>query len=102
MKQSDIIAKLRDHERDLRAAGISRLAVVGSVARGEDAADSDIDILVRFAPGAERTGFAYFGRTEELTRRLEAILGRPVDLIVEPVRKDHLRRRVEEDRTVAF
>jgi hypothetical protein len=102
MKQGDIIAKLRDHERDLRAAGISSLAVVGSVARGEADEDSDVDILVRLAPDAHTRGFAYFGHIDALTRRLEAILGRPVDLIAEPIRKDHLRRRVQKDRAVAF
>jgi hypothetical protein len=33
---------------------------------------------------------------------IQAILQRPVDVIAEPVRKDRLRRRIEEDRVIAF
>ena len=102
MEQSDIITKLRAHERDLRAAGISHLAVVGSVARGDAGENSDVDVLVRLAPDAAASGFAYFGKLDALTRRIEEILGRPVDLIAEPIRKDHLRRSLQEDRAVAF
>ena len=102
MRRDDIIAKLRDHERDLRAAGILSLALVGSMARGEAEEDSDVDILVRFAPDAAASGFAYFGHIDALARRLEAILGRPVDLIAEPIRKEQLRRRMQKDRAIAF
>ena len=102
MRRDDIIAKLRYHERDLRAAGISSLALVGSVARGEADDDSDVDILVRLSPDAAAGGFAYFGHIDTLASRLEAIVGRPVDLIAEPIRKDQLRRRVQKDRVIAF
>ena len=102
MNRDDIIARLRAHERDLRAAGVSGVSLVGSVARGDDRADSDIDILVRLNPDDPRRGFGYFGRIEEITRRLEAIVGRSVDVIAEPVRKARLRRMIEEDRIVAF
>jgi predicted nucleotidyltransferase len=102
MTQGDVIAKLRAHERDLRAAGIESLALVGSTARGESTEGSDVDILVRLAADSSHQGFAYFGHVDALTHRLEKILGRPVDLITEPIRKDHLRRRLEEDRVVAF
>jgi hypothetical protein len=78
------------------------LSLVGSVARGEDRADSDVDILVRLNQDVGQRGFGYFGQIDELTRRLEAIVGRSVDVIAEPVRKPRLRRMVEEDRVVAF
>jgi len=102
MRRDDIIAKLRDHERDLRAAGISSLALVGSIARGEADDNSDVDILVRLSPDAAAGGVAYFGHIDTLASRLEAIVGRPVDLIAEPIRKDQLRRRVQKDRVIAF
>ena len=37
----DVIARLRAHEAELRAAGIKRLSLFGSVARGEAGPDSD-------------------------------------------------------------
>jgi uncharacterized protein len=102
MIRDEIIAKLRAHEPELRAAGVRSLALFGSVARGEQHNDSDIDIIVRLTSEAADGGFAYFGRLDALNRRLEAILERPVDIVAEPVRKDRLRRSIEKDRIVAF
>lgn len=56
---------------------ISELALFGSVLRDDFRPDSDIDILVTFAPDANRGVFALATMQEEL----EAILGREVDLV---------------------
>jgi predicted nucleotidyltransferase len=40
------IERLRAHEVQLHGFGVAHAAVFGSVARGEDRADSDIDVLV--------------------------------------------------------
>jgi predicted nucleotidyltransferase len=101
MRREEIIAKLRDHEAELRAAGVASLALIGSVARGDDDAGSDIDVVVRFANDPP-TGFAYFGRIDELSKRLQSVLGRSVDVIAEPVGNERLRAAIEKDRTVAF
>ncbi len=102
MKRDEIIARLRAHEPELRATGVSSLAVFGSAARGEQRDDSDIDVVVRLTTEAAQGGFAYFGRLDALSRLLEAILERPVDIVAEPIRKDRLRRSIEKDRVIAF
>jgi len=102
MRRDEIIARLRAHEPELRAAGVKSLALFGSAAREEQRDDSDIDVVVRLTEEAAGGGFAYFGRLDALSRRLRAILQRPVDVVTEPVRKDRLRRRIEEDRVIAF
>ena len=102
MNRDEIVAALRAHEPELRAAGAASLSLVGSAARGDEQKTSDIDILVRFEPDPALEGFAYFGMIDRLTRRLEAIVRCPVDLIAEPIRKPRLRREVEKDRVVAF
>jgi len=102
VNKHDIIATLRAHEPELRAAGVSSLSLVGSMVRGGHRNDSDIDVLVRMDAQSTGSGFAYFGRIDALTHRLEAILKRPVDIITEPVYKERLRREVDRDRTVAF
>lgn len=56
--------------------GIRRLALFGSVLRGEDTPDSDIDLLVEFAEG--RTPGLL--RMAELELELGAVLGREVEL----------------------
>jgi len=55
--------------------GLSNLRLFGSVARGEDSADSDIDLLVDVGPGVGLFDLA------GCERDLEELLGAPVDLI---------------------
>jgi uncharacterized protein len=102
MKRDQIIATLRAHEKELRAAGVTGLALFGSAARGDQRDDSDIDVVVRLTDEARSGGFAYFGRIDSLSRRLAEILERPVDVVAEPIIKDRLRRSIEKDRVVAF
>jgi predicted nucleotidyltransferase len=102
MVRDNVIAALRAHEAELKAAGVMSLAVFGSVARGESGPSSDVDVVVRLSEDAQRGGFAYFGKLDALRSRLSSILGRPVDVIAEPVRKEHLRRAIEAERAVAF
>lgn len=63
-------------ESEIRALGVQRLALFGSVLRGEASADSDVDLLVQFLPGAKT-----FDRFLALFDLLEARLGRRVDLV---------------------
>lgn len=58
-----------------RTHRIRKLSFFGSVLRDDFGPESDVDVLVEFEPGA-RTGFAFFGMQDELSR----ILGRRVDL----------------------
>lgn len=46
MVWDDIIARLRAHEAELKAAGIVRLKLFGSVARGESG--NDVDLIAEF------------------------------------------------------
>jgi hypothetical protein len=41
-----VLETLRDHQTELRRLGVAHAAVFGSVARGEERAESDIDVLV--------------------------------------------------------
>jgi predicted nucleotidyltransferase len=63
-------------EREIRALGVARLALFGSVLRGRAHAQSDVDLLVQFAPGAKS-----YNRFLALAELLESQLGRPVDLV---------------------
>ncbi len=102
MKRDDILAALRAHESELRAAGVAGLSLVGSAARDDAGETADLDVLGRLETDPARNGFAYFGFIDRLARRLEAIVHRPVDVIAEPVRKPRLSREIERDRVVAF
>ncbi len=56
--------------------GVQTLEVFGSFARGDAAADSDVDLLYTLRPGV-RLGWAIEGLADELS----SILGHPVDLV---------------------
>ena len=93
-----VIATLRAHEAELRRAGIRHLSLFGSVARGDARADSDVDLLVDLDPEA-RIGLFALGALE---RRLAELVGRPVELLPEPVEKPRLKAKIERDRRLAF
>ena len=81
---------------------VRRLDLFGSAAtgRGFDPARSDLDLLVAFEPLPPADyAAAYFG----LREALEALAGRPVDLVTEAALENpHLRRRVEAERRPLF
>jgi predicted nucleotidyltransferase len=58
-----------------RRYGIAELAVFGSVARGEERPDSDLDLFYVLAPGV-RLGW----EVTDLHDELSELFGRPVDL----------------------
>lgn len=61
----------------LRRYGIKKASVFGSTSRGEERADSDVDILIEL--GRPMGMIAY----SRLTRELEEVLGSKVDLVTE-------------------
>jgi predicted nucleotidyltransferase/DNA-binding XRE family transcriptional regulator len=75
---------------DLAAAhGIRRLSVFGSVARGEERPESDIDLAGELPAGMSLVGL---GRARD---DFEALLGRTVDLVPFGDLKDGIREQVE-------
>ena len=70
------MTRLSGCERDIRGLGVVRLALFGSVLRGQTHAASDVDFIVQFAPGTKT-----YARFFALSELLEAQLGRPVELV---------------------
>lgn len=66
--------------------GARRIRVFGSVARGEERPESDVDFLVDFD-----RGYDLFAQRLPLARQLSELLGRPVDLIPEHELNRHMR-----------
>src|SRR5208283_4309565 len=56
-----VLERLKGCEAELRARGVAHAALFGSIARGDDRPDSDIDIMVEIAPGARVGLFQYVG-----------------------------------------
>ena len=76
LNREQAVERLAACEREVRALGVARLALFGSVLRGQTHAQSDVDLLVQFAPGAKS-----YNRFLALSELLEAHLGRPVELV---------------------
>ena len=87
--------QVRRKRRDLVAAAaahdVTNLRVFGSVARGEDRPDSDVDLLVDLPPDM---GLLGLGRVEA---ELGAILGTKVDLVPASDLKPAVRARAERE-----
>ena len=95
MDKSFVLERLRYHESELRAAGITRLRVFGSVAREEAWSQSDVDLLADF----DETRRMTLVKVGSLQSRLSQMLGARVDLsspdwMREPVRSQALREAV--------
>jgi predicted nucleotidyltransferase len=69
--------------------GASRLRVFGSVARGEETSDSDVDFLVEFP-----RGYDLLTQRMPLVQGLGELLQRKVDLVPEHELNPHLRDQV--------
>lgn len=85
MIRDQVIAKLNAALPDLRREfGVRELSVFGSVARGDEDAASDVDVLVAFEPAARVT----LSTLGNLADTLETLLARNVDVV-----EDHPRLR---------
>lgn len=76
MTRDEVISRLKSAESDPRALGIGELYLFGSYARDEASDDSDVDLMVAFAPHSGNR-FRTFMSSIDLLR--DAV-GKPVDV----------------------
>lgn len=93
-----ILDILRAHQDDLRARGVLHAGVFGSVARGEDTEDSDVDVALDLDPKTPIGLFEYSG----IGLYLEEVIGRKVDMATRPCRRPDFSAEVERDYKNAF
>jgi predicted nucleotidyltransferase len=86
-----VLALSRDIRRAAESHGVGRVRLFGSVARGEEGADSDIDLVVSLSPGGTLMDLA------RLEVALERLLGRPVDVVPESGLREPFRSAVLRD-----
>jgi hypothetical protein len=89
MQRERVLEVLRGQAAELRRRGVISLRLFGSVARGDERTDSDVDLLVSFD---ETPSYSHFMR---LRIFLEDLLGCRVDLVTESGLKDRARPYVE-------
>ncbi len=98
MKRDEVLRKLREAEADLRARGVAHAALFGSVARGEDRPDSDIDIMIEIAPDSRMDLFRYV----VIVQYVEELFPVPVDVANREGLKPFVRPSAERDAVYAF
>jgi predicted nucleotidyltransferase len=98
MDKGSVIETLRLHEPELKAAGIVHLRLFGSVARGEQSAESDVDLMADFDRSRRLTLFDM----AHLENRLSDLLGGKVDLSPAGSMKHRVRARAVQEAVHAF
>ena len=93
-----IATVLKTRQDDLASSGIGRLIVFGSVARGTDQPESDVDIAVFARPGISLSGLKLSAWRGFLT----GIIGREVDAVAFEWLRDDVRAAVEAEGVEVF
>ena len=98
MNSQEALETLRRSEHALRARGVRRAALFGSVARGENRPGSDIDIMVEIDPEAHITVYDYVGLKEYIA----GLFDNPVDVVNRDGLKLYVRPTAITDAIYAF
>ena len=98
MDKQEILAKLRENETALRARGVTRVALFGSRARGENHPGSDINIMIEISPQAPIGLFEYVA----ITQYLADLFPEQVDVANRTKLKAFVRPTAERDAIYAF
>jgi predicted nucleotidyltransferase len=98
MNTSEALETLRRSEHALRGRGVKHAALFGSVARGENRSDSDIDIMIEFDPEARITVFDYVDIKEYIAQLYDG----PVDVVNREGLKPYVRPAALADAVYAF
>ena len=98
MNREHVIATLRRHEPELKAAGILHLRLHGSVARAEANSFSDVDLIAEFDPARQLSLFDMV----RLENQLADLLGVQVDLSPAHMLKRPVAERAAHEAILAF
>jgi predicted nucleotidyltransferase len=98
MDREHVLTTLREHETELRQAGLAQLSLFGSTARGEAGPDSDVDLLAELDKAKQLSLLDVVG----IEIQLADLLGVKVDLILQGTLKPRVRQSVERDLIRAF
>jgi predicted nucleotidyltransferase len=98
MNRNDALEVLRHSQAELRARGVRRAALFGSVARGESRPDSDIDIMIEIDPDAPIGVYEYVG----LKDYIASLFAAPVDVVSRDSLKPYIRPAATADAVYAF
>jgi uncharacterized protein len=99
MDKETVKAKLRTLEPDLKAAGLSHVAVWGSTVRGQANRDSDLDLLYEFDQAKTPS---LIGLEHIRNFISDSLGGVPVDLADRRHLKAHIRANADREAELVF
>lgn len=97
MNRSEAIARLREHEAELKRLGVEHLYLFGSTARGDAREDSDVDLFFDYERG--KLGLYELMDVKEAAAR---ILGRKADIMTRDSLHKVLRAQIEASAVSVF
>lgn len=98
MDRSYVIQILRQHEKELKDAGILHLRLFGSLARNEASEHSDVDLLAEF----DKSRHLSLVKVGSLQMRLSELLGAQVDLSSPDWMREPIRSKALSEAVLAF
>jgi predicted nucleotidyltransferase len=99
MDREQVIATLREHEPQLKAAGVEHLFLHGSCARGTAIrGQSDVDVIAEFDPDRQLSLLDMVA----IENLLADLLGVPVDLSPANTLKEPVRQKAAREAVLAF
>ena len=96
--RDDALRILRKHEAKLRARGIRRAAIFGSISRGEAGPRSDLDVLIEIDDLARLTVFDFV----RIKRAVAELFHGRVDVVNATTLKSGVARSAKRDAVYAF
>jgi len=99
MDREQVIATLREHQPELKAAGVEHLFLHGSYARGTAIrGQSDVDVIAEFDPGRSLSLLDMVA----IENLLADMLGVKVDLSPANTLKEPVRQKAAREAVLAF
>ncbi len=93
MTRNETIATLKAHAEEIRARGVTRLAIFGSTARGDAGPESNIDVVIDIEPNRKFSLFDLAG----LRVFLCELVGRDTDVVIREDLRPDFRERISRD-----
>ena len=92
--KNEVLQYLKENKEYLKTNyGVKEIYLFGSVARGEDSKNSDIDLMVEFIGPKFHTLDNYFG----IVKNLENRFNRKIDLATKEMIKKRLKKYISKD-----
>ena len=90
MERDEAIARLRQHEPELKTLGVEHLYLFGSTVRGEAREDSDVDLFFDY-----KIGVLGLFELMDIKERTTEILERKADIMTRDSLHKTLKQRIE-------